>query len=75
MLLKKVRKLITKDGILVVEVPLARQGFAHNAYRLAHPVAFTEDTLEKMLNKAGFAIEKTIVNEKNVLAKAHCEIS
>ena len=74
-LLKKVRKLITEDGTLAIEVPLVRQGVAHNAYRLAHPVAFTKETFEMILNKAGFAIEKEILTDKNILVKAYCEAS
>jgi len=63
-MLKNIRRRLTKDGILLIEVPLMN-------YRLAHPMVFTEATFVNMLNKSGFIIEKSIANEKNILAKAY----
>ena len=63
-ILNRVRELIAENGTLWVEVPLM-------GYRLSHPTVFTEETLEKMLNKAGFVIERKTVDKKNILVEAH----
>jgi len=53
-LLEKARGLMAENGKLIIEVPLLD-------YRLSHPIVFTEETFRAMLNRAGFAIERLIV--------------
>lgn len=53
--LEKVREFIAEGGKLIAEVPLLHQG-------LPHPIVFTEKTFRAMLNKAGFAIDRLVVD-------------
>jgi 2-polyprenyl-3-methyl-5-hydroxy-6-metoxy-1,4-benzoquinol methylase len=50
-LLEKVREFMTVDGKLVVVIPELN-------YRFVHPIAYTEETLERTLNKSGFLVER-----------------
>jgi SAM-dependent methyltransferase len=61
-LLKTLRGLLTKDGTLVVEVPIGQ-----SAYRLSHPVVFTEETLTRALRNAKYEIVKTTIIKQNNL--------
>lgn len=62
-LLEKAHGLMAKSGKLIIEVPLLD-------YRLPHPIVFTEETFKIMLNKAGFVMDRIIV-DKYAIAEAH----
>lgn len=63
MFLEKVRELMADNGKLIVEVPLLM-------YAIEHPILFTEETLKIMLDKAGFAIDRLVV-DKHVRVECH----
>jgi 2-polyprenyl-3-methyl-5-hydroxy-6-metoxy-1,4-benzoquinol methylase len=66
-LLGTLRSLLSDDGILVIEVPIGQ-----SAYRLSHPIVFTEETLTRALRNAKYEIVKTTIikpNNLDVIAK------
>jgi len=46
--------LLTRDGLLLIEVP---NFYAHDSYELAHLICFTPHTLVEMLKKAEFRVK------------------
>lgn len=54
-LLEKVRGLLADNGKLIVEVPFLM-------YAIEHPILFTKETFRAMLNKAGFVIDRLVVD-------------
>lgn len=47
------RELLTRDGVLILEVP---NFYAHDSYELAHLACYTPHTLREALQKAGFEL-------------------
>lgn len=64
-LLEKIHGLLADDGKLIVEVPLLM-------YAIEHPILFTEVTLKMILEKAGFTIERLVV-DKHARAEAYID--
>lgn len=62
----RLREIIKEDGKLIIEIPnhddilLKNRSYRKFYYQNAHCSYFTIDTLEQLLNKFGFAIEKQI---------------
>jgi len=60
-LLEKAQNLMADGGKLLIEIPLQNVAYAH-------PIVFTEKTFERMLNTAGFVIEKAEATARDMRA-------